>query len=89
MRPKGQLPDTGRLVEVDPLLALLHGRESVVIFLVLFLWHLYDVHFRPEVFPMDWSWITGRISLADLQERHPLEYERLRNSGAIDGDGNR
>jgi len=71
------------------LLALLHGRESVVIFLVLFLWHLYDVHFRPEVFPMDWSWITGRISLADLQERHPLEYERLRNSGAIDGDGNR
>mgnify|MGYP000087981266 CR=1 FL=1 len=44
------------------LLAVLHGRESVVIFLLLFLWHLYDVHLRPEVFPMDWSWITGRIS---------------------------
>ena len=71
------------------LLAVLHGRESVVIFLVLFLWHLYDVHLRPEVFPMDWSWITGRISLEDLQERHPREYERLRNSGAIDGGGNR
>jgi cytochrome b subunit of formate dehydrogenase len=68
-------------------LAVLHGRESVVIFLVLFLWHLYDVHLRPEVFPMDWSWITGRIGLADLRKRHPLEYERLRKAGEIDGDG--
>lgn len=67
------------------LLAVLHGRESIVIFLVLFVWHLYDVHLRPEVFPMDWSWITGRISLAELKERHPLEYERLRKAGVIDG----
>lgn len=68
------------------LLAVLHGRESVVIFLVLFLWHLYDVHLRPEVFPMDWSWMTGRVSLADLQERHPREYERLRKAGVLDGE---
>ncbi len=65
------------------LLAVLHGRESIVIFLLLFLWHLYDVHLRPEVFPMDWSWITGRISLADLRERHPLEYERWRKAGRL------
>jgi cytochrome b subunit of formate dehydrogenase len=68
---------------VFDLLAVLHGRESIVIFLLLFVWHLYDVHLRPEVFPMDWSWITGRISLADLKERHPVEYERLRQAGAI------
>jgi cytochrome b subunit of formate dehydrogenase len=65
------------------LLAVLHGRESVVIFLLLFLWHLYDVHLRPEVFPMDWSWLTGRISLGDLRERHPAEYEALRKAGRI------
>ncbi len=65
-------------------LAVLHGRESIVIFLLLFLWHLYDVHLRPEVFPMDWSWITGRISQADLKARHPAEYERLRQAGSID-----
>jgi cytochrome b subunit of formate dehydrogenase len=68
---------------VFDLLAVVHGRESLVIFLVLFVWHLYDVHLRPEVFPMDWSWITGRISLAELQERHPLEYERLRKQGEL------
>jgi hypothetical protein len=33
---------------------------------------------------MDWSWITGRISLRDLQQRHPAEYERLRRTGGID-----
>ncbi len=66
------------------LLAVLHGRESIVIFLLLFLWHLYDVHLRPEVFPMDWSWITGRISQSDLKARHPAEYERLRQAGSID-----
>jgi len=70
-------------------LAVLHGRESIVIFLVLFVWHLYDVHLRPEVFPMDWSWITGRITLADLQERHPAEYERLRQAGTIHDDAER
>jgi len=67
------------------LLAILHGRESIVIFLLLFVWHLYDVHLRPEVFPMDWCWITGRISPADLEERHRAEYERLRRAGSTDG----
>lgn len=66
------------------LLAVLHGRESIVIFLLLFVWHLYDVHLRPEVFPMDLSWITGRISPSDLKVRHRAEYERLRRAGSID-----
>ena len=66
------------------LLAVLHGRESIVIFLLLFVWHLYDVHLRPEVFPMDWSWITGRISLAELKARHRAEYERLRRAEGVD-----
>jgi cytochrome b subunit of formate dehydrogenase len=70
-------------------LAVLHGRESIVIFLVLFVWHLYDVHLRPEVFPMDWSWITGRVSVAELQQRHALEYEQLQKAGTVDGDADR
>lgn len=69
------------------LLAVLHGRESIVIFLLLFVWHLYDVHLRPEVFPMDWSWITGRISLAELKARHQAEYERLRQAETTDAAG--
>ena len=54
-----------------------HSGEGLVIFLVLFVQHLYDTHLRPGVFPMDWSWVNGRISVEDLSRRHGREYERL------------
>ena len=54
-----------------------HGYEGTLAFLVLFLWHQYNAHLNPDVFPMDMTWINGKMSLKDLQERHPLEYEKL------------
>jgi len=56
---------------------VVHSGEGVLIFVVLFIWHLYDGHLRPGIFPMDWSWITGRVSKDELKRRHPLEYDRL------------
>ena len=54
-----------------------HSGEGLLIFVVLFLWHLYDTHLRPGIFPMDGSWVTGRLTVEELKERHPMEYERL------------
>ncbi len=54
-----------------------HSGEGLMIFVVLFVWHLYDTHLRPGVFPMDWSWLTGRIAVEDLKRRHGLEHEGL------------
>jgi hypothetical protein len=56
---------------------IVHSGEGLLIFVVLFLWHLYDTHLRAEVFPMDWTWLSGRLSRAELEKRHPLEHERL------------
>ena len=56
---------------------VVHSFEATVGFLVLVVWHLYNVHLNPQVFPMSKSWITGKISIEDLQKNHPLEYERL------------
>lgn len=56
---------------------IIHGSQAVLAFIVLFLWHLYNVHFNPEVFPMDRTWITGKISLKRLKEKHPIEYRRF------------
>ena len=64
---------------------ILHSSEGLLIFVVLFLWHLYDAHLRPEVFPMDRTWLNGRLTRKELSERHPLEYERL--FGAVE-EGN-
>jgi hypothetical protein len=32
--------------------------------------------FDPHTYPMNWSWITGRITIEDFKERHPIEYQR-------------
>jgi cytochrome b subunit of formate dehydrogenase len=56
---------------------VVHGYEGLLAFLVLFLWHMYNVHLNPSVFPMDKTWITGKISLKDLEEKHYLEYQEV------------
>lgn len=61
---------------MDVLLTL-HGREGLLAFLVLFLWHQYNVHLNPSVFPMDKIWLTGRISEDRLKKEHYLEYEEI------------
>ncbi len=56
---------------------LIHGWDGVMIFIVLFLFHLYNVHLNPEVFPMSKTWIDGRISIDRLKHEHKLEYDEL------------
>ncbi len=56
---------------------VMHGLEATFAVLVVILWHTWGVILRPEVFPLDKSIFTGKISLARLKEEHPLEYERI------------
>jgi len=62
---------------VIDLTQIVHSSEGLLIFVVLFLWHLYDAHLRFPVFPMDRTWLTGRMTREELRERHAREYERL------------
>ena len=55
---------------------MIHSQESMLIFLVILIWHLYDVHLR-DAFPMDGSWLHGRMPLDRLKRNHPAEYERM------------
>ncbi|UCH33899.1 MAG: cytochrome c3 family protein [Armatimonadota bacterium] len=54
-----------------------HGWEAIMAFLAIIIWHMYNVHFNPSVFPMSRIWLTGKIGLQELRENHPLEYERM------------
>jgi formate dehydrogenase subunit gamma len=54
-----------------------HGFEATLAALTIVIWHLYDVIFRPGVFPADTSIFTGRISRKRIAEEHPLEYPEL------------
>jgi cytochrome b subunit of formate dehydrogenase len=61
---------------------IIHGEEATLAILFLFVVHFYNVHLKPSIFPMNWAWLNGRISVDMLKHEHPLEYERLK--GEID-----
>src|SRR5262245_61678381 len=55
----------------------IHGYEAILAFLAIIIWHMYNVHLSPLVFPMSRVWLTGKISRKELMEKHPLEYEEI------------
>jgi cytochrome b subunit of formate dehydrogenase len=54
-----------------------HSTEALIALFLGILWHFYNVHLKSRVFPMSWVWLTGKISIEDLIEDHPLEFERI------------
>ena len=58
---------------------VIHSDEAILAALALFIWHFYNVHLNPSIFPGSMSWWHGRISRRDMTEKHPLEYERLKS----------
>ena len=57
---------------------IIHGEEATLAILFLFVVHFYNVHLKPSIFPMNWAWLNGRITVGDMKHEHPLEYERLK-----------
>jgi cytochrome b subunit of formate dehydrogenase len=57
---------------------IVHGEEATLAILFLFVVHFYNVHLKPSIFPMNWAWLNGRITVEALKHEHPLEYERLK-----------
>ncbi len=58
------------------LATLIHFYEAWLAFLAIVVWHLYQNIVNPDVYPMNWTWLTGRISEAQLRHEHPREWER-------------
>ncbi len=56
---------------------IIHSWEAILAFLAIIIWHMYNVHWNPSIFPMSRVWLTGKIGLREFQENHPLEYERF------------
>lgn len=63
---------------------IVHGDEALLALSFIFTIHFFNVHFRPEKFPIDLVVFTGRATAEYMQEEHPLEYERLKASGELE-----
>lgn len=55
----------------------IHLYEAVLATLAILLWHLYQVMFDPDVYPMNWSWWNGRMSLEHYEHEHGLDSETI------------
>ena len=62
----------------------IHYMEAWLAFLAIVVWHFYYVIFNPDVYPMNLTWLTGKITEEEMEKEHPLELERLREGS---GDG--
>jgi len=62
---------------VHDIFVIAHGYEAMLAFLAIIIWHMYNVHLNPEVFPMSKVWLNGRITGHELKTLHVLEYRRI------------
>ena len=64
----------GQLV---PAAKVAHSNEGLMAFLIITIWHIYNAHLNPDVFPFDTTIFTGKISRERMEHEHPLELARL------------
>jgi formate dehydrogenase gamma subunit len=62
---------------VDIALAV-HFYEAVLATLAIIVWHFYQVIFDPDVYPINFAFIDGRVSEELYKEEHELAYEQLK-----------
>ncbi|OGN73842.1 MAG: hypothetical protein A2X25_03665 [Chloroflexi bacterium GWB2_49_20] len=66
---------------VIPYAGIIHRWEAILVILVVFVYHLYQVLFRKP----DGSIFSGKKTRADMQMEHPLELEYLEKAAAAAG----
>jgi len=54
-----------------------HYHEAILATLALFIWHMFNVHVRPEKFPGSLVWFHGNITEKERHKEHPLEDEEI------------
>lgn len=62
--------------DFQELMRLSHPHEALLALLVIAFWHWYNVHLAPGRFPMQWTFLTGKITREHQIEEHFLEYLR-------------
>ena len=58
------------------IMRLAHPHEALLALVVIAFWHWYNVHLAPGRFPMQWTFLTGKITREHQIEEHYLEYLR-------------
>ncbi len=68
---------------VIPASRVAHGGEALLALFAVIVWHFYNAHFRPDIFPMDPAMFTGKIPLERMEHEHRGEFEELTQAGLL------
>jgi hypothetical protein len=63
---------------------VVHGIEALLDIAFIFTVHVFHANLRPDKFPMDTMFWTGRMPETEFRKDRPAEYERLREEGRLD-----
>ena len=55
----------------------IHFYEAILATLAILVWHFYQVFFDPDVYPMNWAWWDGKMTLHHYREEHGLDGQAL------------
>jgi hypothetical protein len=64
------------------IVATIHYYEAWLAVGTILVWHMYFVIFDPHSYPMNFAWLTGRISEEEFKKRHAKQYEREQKEAA-------
>jgi formate dehydrogenase gamma subunit len=70
-----------------PAAKVAHSNEGLMAFFVITIWHIFNAHLNPDVFPFDASIFTGKVSRERYLHEHPLELARLEGGAPPDAHG--
>ena len=59
---------------------LVHTMEAILASCAIMVWHFYEVHLKPGKFPMSKIFLDGLIPEHELEEEHPLQYNRIKQA---------
>lgn len=56
----------------------IHFYEAILATLAIIVWHFYQVIFDPDVYPLNFAFLDGRVSAESYREEHQLAYEEMK-----------
>jgi formate dehydrogenase subunit gamma len=59
---------------------IFHTKEAILAIFWIWMFHFYHTHLYPNKFPLNSTFLTGRLSEKEMLEEHPLELERIKDS---------
>jgi formate dehydrogenase gamma subunit len=60
----------------------IHYYEAILACLAIVVWHFYHVMFDPDVYPISWAWLDGKVDAHWYAEEHPLDRDSLADTGS-------